>query len=214
MKRYTHILAFLLLTIISCKAQTIRTLGEPPVDLRDVPKPIYTKDINNIRAPYIGVWRGSINNKQLTIYLYKKDGVPVGYLGAKGEAFVDGIMGYYIYKENGITQINSKNRLLEPHVPNDQRYGPLFGITGDGMEMTSMRFVDYGIEIQNPDGSYSPKPAKADMVITNPDGNPLKMSFKLKNPVRGVIGGTYNLEFSIPTNMVLTKISNTPPPLD
>jgi len=202
-----------MIAVMGCKAQTIYPL-EGPYGNSDDPKPWYMKDINHVRDSFVGVWKGSQNNKELTVYLYKLDGVANGLYGPMGQQFQDGIMGYYVYKENGITLINSKNRLLEPHVPNNQSYGPIFGFTFDGIDMPSMRFVDYGIPMQNTDGSNDFKGADADMTIINPNGNPLQLSFKLKNPVRGVMEGAYNLEFSIPTNMVLTKISNNPPPLD
>jgi len=219
MKKY-YLIIILIFTSVSCKAQTVIALGDnQEYDFEASPKPVYRKDINNIRDAFVGIWRGTQNSKQLTLYLYKLDGMPVGLSGARGEFFKDAIMGYYVYKENNVTLINSKNWLLEPHVPNDRQYGPIFGFTNDGIQMNQMRFVDYGIEIQNPDGSYSPKPAKADMVFTNPEGNPLKMSFKLYQGgeiVRIIYEPIepYNHNFSIPTNMVLTKISNTPPPLD
>lgn len=216
---YTLILVLLL--SVSCKAQTILTLGDPPVSLRDLPKPVYTKDLNNIRDPFIGIWQGVSGNSELTIYLYKLDGVPVGILGAKGESFVDAIMGYYVYKENGVEIINSRNNLLNPQVPNNQRYGPIFGITGNGQEMKRMRFVDYGIQIQNPDGTYGDKSSNADIIITNHGSSTLQANFKIyqaseivrivdtENPVE-----PYNHNFSIPENLTLTKISDTPPPLE
>lgn len=216
-----YILTLILLLSISCKAQTILTLGDPPVSLRDLPKPVYTKDLNNIRNSFIGVWQGTSGNTELTIYLYKLDGVPVGILGAKGDSFVDAIMGYYVYEENGVEIINSRDNLLNPQIPNNQRYGPIFGITSNGIEMTNMRFIDYGIQIQNPDSTYRAKGANADIIIINSGSSTLQATFKVyqareivrivdtDNPIE-----PYNHNYSIPENLTLTKISDTPPPLD
>lgn len=219
-----NILTLLLITVftISCKAQTIIALDDTSdYDYNSTSKPILRKDINNIRDSFIGVWQGIEGTRELTVYLYKLDGVPVGLGGAKGEFFKDGIMGYYIYKENGVEILNCQDNLLNPHVANDQRYGPIFGFTNNGVEFTGMRFIDYGIQIQNPDGTYGAKGANADIIITNSGSSTLQATFKVyqareivrivdtDNPIE-----PYNHNYSIPENLTLTKISDTPPPLD
>ncbi|WP_299119224.1 DUF6705 family protein [uncultured Tenacibaculum sp.] len=208
---------FLLLTIsiisINCKAQTIYPLEGPYGTIED-PKPWHTKDINNIRNPFIGVWKAKQGTKEFTMYLYKLDKVPNGLYGPQGLQFKDGIMGYYIYKEKGIVKMNSKKWLLNPRVPNKKQYGPFFGFTKDGLTITNARFIDYGIKGKNSDGSISEgKRADAKLKITN-STQPLKMSLKLINRPMGIrSGGTFTLDFSIPTSLILTKISNIPPPL-
>ncbi|WP_299119219.1 DUF6705 family protein [uncultured Tenacibaculum sp.] len=214
---------FLLLTIsiisINCKAQTIYPLEGPYSTIEDPKPPIYTKDINNIRNSFIGVWKAKQGTKEFTMYLYKLDKVPNGLYGPQGLQFKDGIMGCYIYKENGIVKINSKKWLLNPHVPNKKQYGPFFGFTKDGLTITNARFIDYGIKGKNSDGSISEgKRADAELKITN-STQPLKMSLKLINNFEGIVIHTSgkiepdNYNFSIPTNLILTKISNIPPPL-
>lgn len=219
-----NILTLLLITVfaLSCKAQTIIALDDTSnYDYNSTSKPILRKDINNIRDSFIGVWQGVEGNRELTVYLYKLDGVPVGLGGARGEFFKDGIMGYYVYEENGVEIINCKDNLLNPLVTNNQSYGPIFGFTNDGTEMSRMRFVDYGIQIQNADGTYNAKRADADIIITNSGSSTLQANFKIyqANEIVRIVDTNnpiepYNHNYSIPENLTLTKISDTPPPLD
>lgn len=37
----------------------------------DVPSGTYKKDLNNVLDPYIGVWKGTLNGRQFTLYLDK-----------------------------------------------------------------------------------------------------------------------------------------------
>jgi len=200
-----------LLLTMSCKAQTILPLDGPATDIINLEKPIYSKDVNNVRSNFIGVWQHVSNHQELTMYFYKIDDMPVGILGNTGESFVDALFGYYIYKENGVVIIDSRNEAQINSTSSSVKNAPFNGITSDGIEIDLLFFIDYGIQIQNTDGSSGFKSAEASLIITNPNNPTLQASFNLENQPH--IMGPYNYNFSIPTSLVLTKISNTPPPL-
>jgi len=206
--KLSHISLAFLFVALSCKSQNIQALEGPYNHNIDQPRPIYVKDLNNIRAPFIGVWQGNDGNKELTIFLYELNDVPNGLYGSVEEQFKDGIMGYYIYKENNVEVLNTRQNLLDQNISNKQQYGPIFGFTSDGLKMTGMGFLDYGINILQEDGTQSDsKRGVSNIEIVNP----LEATFNLENQPH--IMGPYNYDFSIPTSLTLTKISDTPPPL-
>jgi len=73
MKKIT-ILFILLLFVLQSKAQNIVAV-EKAVDYWDagtgIPVGTYLKDINNLFAPYVGTWKGTINNKTYTFFITK-----------------------------------------------------------------------------------------------------------------------------------------------
>ncbi len=213
-KTMKHILLItaLLVFTLSCKAQTVITLGDNG-DFSTSEKPRFIKDLNNLRDNFYGVWQGSSGISELTLYIYKIDDIPIGLSGKMGKQFNDIIFGYYIYKENGVELINS---LTEAQNNNQQltvQYAPFYGPPKDGEKINSMFFKDYGVQIENEDGSFGAKSGKATFNITNLNsGNALEANFELKN--RAHIMKAYNYSFSMPTNFTLTKIANTPPPLN
>ena len=73
MKRIT-IIAVLLLFVLHCKAQNIVPV-EKAIDYKTagkgIPVDTYLKDVNNLFAPYIGTWKGTINNKTYTFFITK-----------------------------------------------------------------------------------------------------------------------------------------------
>jgi len=75
------------------------------------PDGIYFKDINGILDGYLGTWRWTEGNRELTLYLYKDEEVtftnPI-----RGTFQRDVIFGYYVYKEGGNILIDTKSTLL------------------------------------------------------------------------------------------------------
>ena len=73
MKKIT-IIAILLLSALQSKAQNIVPV-EKAIDYKTagkgIPAGTYLKDINNLFAPYIGTWKGTINNKTYTFFITK-----------------------------------------------------------------------------------------------------------------------------------------------
>lgn len=204
-----YILLFLITATLSCKSQTILPLGGSPVaNKQNLPKPIHIKDINNIRDTFYGVWQGFLGNSELTLYIYKIDDVPSQSLIT--EMFADELFGYYIYKENGVEIINSLSEAQSNNTPATTRLSPFYGISSE--EAIHLWFRDYGIQIQNQEGEFFTKKGNANITIIDSDDLQLQANFELRNQPN--ILGPYNYDFSIPQNMVLTKIASVPPPLD
>lgn len=208
-----NILILLIITSLSCKSQTILPLETTPTDIKNLPKPIYRKDINNIRDNFYGVWQGTISSSELTLYFYKIDDMPIGLFGALGESFVDAIFGYYVYKENGVEIINSRIQAQINNTSETVKRAPFSGTTSNGQDINSMFFIDYGISIPLPNGSSSNgKGCLVDLTIIDNDNIQIQANFELRNI--GEVLAPYNYDFSIPQNMVLTKIASVPPPLN
>lgn len=60
----------------------------------------YLKDVNNIYTPYVGTWKWSSGNKEMTLVLIKQ--TKHHYNERTFNYFEDRLVGYYIYKENGV----------------------------------------------------------------------------------------------------------------
>lgn len=70
----TTLIAMLLLFVLQSKAQNIVPV-EKEIDFQNthngIPAGTYIKDVNNLFAPYIGTWKGTINNKIYTFFITK-----------------------------------------------------------------------------------------------------------------------------------------------
>lgn len=68
------ILGFIVLSIISCKAQTIvpiERMGDY-IDAGDgIPDNTYLKDVNNLLDKYVGTWKGDYLGKNYTLFITK-----------------------------------------------------------------------------------------------------------------------------------------------
>ena len=139
-----------------------------------------------------------------------------------GETFwKDNIIGNYIYKVNGVEVINTTDYL--PSLLNIN-HTPFYGHTINGISTEEFitTITDYGKPYLNYDCELRHKKGKVTMEITNINsGNPLQAIFVINPELHSVKTGNANCNdpndssgFSLPTNMVLTKISDTPPPLD
>lgn len=65
------LLGILIITNISCKSQVLpleKLIDYVKVDQGAPDGTMYIKDVNNIRQNYLGVWKGSYNNKNYEIY--------------------------------------------------------------------------------------------------------------------------------------------------
>jgi len=200
-----------LLFSIGCKAQgTIIPLNHSG-SYPEATSPIYSKDINNIRNDFIGVWRGADGNRKLELYIYKKDRVQVGLKGADKEYFKDALFGYYIYKENDIEILNTRPAAEENNDVTKIDRAPIIGFTNDGRTFNFF-MKDFGIVIVNSDGRSFIKKGNATLNISNTDASPLQAEFIIDNSSYGIKGENYNYNFSIPRELNLTKISNILPP--
>ncbi|CAD7802162.1 hypothetical protein CHRY9390_00888 [Chryseobacterium aquaeductus] len=108
-------LIFILIFSISCKSQT------NIIDLKDrcnynpmnrTNGSLYKKDINNEYAPFIGVWKWISGNREMILTLIKQ--TKYHYMSGTDNYYADRLVGYYTYKENGLTIIDtSGDNLME-----------------------------------------------------------------------------------------------------
>ena len=99
----------ILLTISSCKAQSnvINITDWCNSQTNEADGSLYLKDINNLYAPYIGTWKWTQDNREFILTLIKQ--TKYHYNQGIDNYFEDRIVGYYIYKENGVELINTIN---------------------------------------------------------------------------------------------------------
>lgn len=132
---------FLLLFInmfLSCKSQTsvinfVDRCNYNSINTSD--GSTYLKDVNNIYTPYVGTWKWSSGNKEMTLVLIKQtkhhmNESPFNY-------YKDRLVGYYIYKENGIIIADTSGDNLQ----SDFEIAFSFGITCESTVNTAM-FMD------------------------------------------------------------------------
>lgn len=95
-------MACLLISIISCKSQTI--IQSSQNFYTDTPNGGYYKDANNLLDPYVGTWIYTNGTTSLTIKLRK---IINHY---NGKFYADLLVGEYQYIENGIEKLNTLNQ--------------------------------------------------------------------------------------------------------
>lgn len=106
----------------------------------------YFKDVNNLLDAYKGVWQWTDGSRELTFYLYIDEEVEM--MMFAGNHYRDIIYGYYVYKENGVTLIDTKQNLINS--PNHNRDVSRGGVGlkpyNDGYvhaTLPALFFVDY-----------------------------------------------------------------------
>lgn len=112
-KQYTQFLItmiFIVIFTIGCKAQT-NTINITEhcsnTTLSDTDGELYLKDINNLYTNYIGTWKWQEGNREFILTLIKQ--TKFHYNEGNDDYYEDRIVGYYIYKENGVELINTTN---------------------------------------------------------------------------------------------------------
>lgn len=214
MKNYILII-FTICFTLSCKSQTIVNLDG------SLGGNHYQKDLSNLRANFVGTWQYLNGNKEFILHVYKNNKVSQGDWWDQGEYWRDKIIGNYIYKENGIEVINTTQYM--PSLTN-KTYSPFQGFTRDGVstEEHLSTINDFGKPYLNYDCELSYKRGEASMEIINLGSSgslqatfkvlPIAHTVRISNPECNDTNDYTG--FSIPTEMTLTKISNTPPPLN
>ena len=107
MKKIIYIL--IIFISISCKAQN------NIIDLVDVCNHtlytnngnLYLKDVNNLYAPYVGTWNWTEGNREFVLTLIKQ--TKFHYNQGNDNYYEDRIVGYYVYKENGVVLASTAN---------------------------------------------------------------------------------------------------------
>jgi|GEM_PF-3241851 len=179
----------------------------------------YFKDVNGILDAYTGVWRWIDGNRELTFYLYKQEEATLRSLS--GLYLTDVIVGYYIYKENGVELINTRQDLIDTYDLYDGKM--MLDRGGIGMNPWTTGYVannaplfyfrDHAVMTCRY-GNYVPK-----------QGDPGYWRFE--NPTTARVGlftgGTHTSDCgelivhpNFPSNsgITITKIANVAPPLD
>lgn len=180
----------------------------------------YYKDVNGILDAYTGVWQWIDGNRELTFYLYKQEEATLRSLS--GFYSRDVIVGYYIYKENGVELINTRQELIDTYDLYDgkmmlDRGGIGMNPWTTGYEANSaplFYFSNYAVMICSYSGSnYIPK-----------QGNPGYWRFE--NPTTAGVGlytGGMHISscaeevivhpnFPSSDSITITKIANVAPP--
>jgi hypothetical protein len=100
-------LIIILIFSISCKSQTniIEIQNRCNVDYSDTDGNTYLKDISNIITPFVGVWKWTSGNREMILTLIKQ--TEYHYTSGTDNYYADRLVGYYTYKENGLTIIDT-----------------------------------------------------------------------------------------------------------
>lgn len=111
------IITLLISSLWSCKAQTnvINYTDWCNNQTDETNGSLYLKDINNLYLPFVGTWKWTQGNKEFTLTLIKQ----TSYHNTLGNSdyYEDRIVGYYVYKENGVEIINTSNDNLNDYLP-------------------------------------------------------------------------------------------------
>lgn len=208
--------------ISGCKPK-ILILGwneDIPASYKNKKAMVYRKDNVKLRNNFYGIWKGRKEGKELTMYFYKISDIPVGLKNLKIKRFVDAVYGYYTYKENDSILINSKEEAIKHNTSLFVQRCPFYGIPDNNKKIGLLFFIDYGIKIQNDDGSYGSKGAYANFEIDKAEMEKATFSIQerrngvmVRTKKKGVVPEPYNYSFSLPTEWELVKVADEPPPL-
>lgn len=147
-------LLFILISIIwSCKAQNtvidlVDRCNHNPLT-RDNGS-LYLKDVNNLYTPYIGTWKWTQDNREFVLTLIKQ--TKYHYNRGILNYYEDRIVGYYVYKENGVVLIDTSNDNLN----NESYMGVKFsldcysGLGGDIRDILKNKSYASSLEILSP----------------------------------------------------------------
>lgn len=108
------IIITLILTTLSCRAQTnvidiVNRCNHTPINRGN--GNLYLKDISDVYAPFIGTWKWSQGNKEMALTLIKQNKYHIHTYG-NNNYYEDRLVGYYLYKENGLTIIDTSSENL------------------------------------------------------------------------------------------------------
>jgi hypothetical protein len=185
-----------ILTIFSCKAQTISLTN---VDYNNVPDNAYVKDIDGKLAPYIGTWKWVDGNSEFTVVFVKKEMYDAS---GTGRFKQDKLLGGYKYIENGIEIVNTLNFTTE-FDPNDistfNNYANIITNIYNSFDGLSMNLSDV----------IKSKYCKGTLELIDPlvlNGNFVANTAQWKIWQRETFSETPSAQgFSIPTDIILTK---------
>ena len=185
MRKIIYIFIFLLLSICSTYGQSIEQRYSANLDF------------------YVGTWRytNTATNEEFTIKLRKS--VYTAYNISK-----DCVVGTYVYKKNGVVVLDNTSEYMNdrsvegvsiPIYATNARAAAA-AVNPNKLETT---ILDYGILRPS---SNVPKYGMGSITIIS-TGNPKKIQWVLKDPPGArIVGYSAPMGFSIPTDIILTKI--------
>lgn len=184
-------LIIVIFTGISCKSQNniINLVNRCNSYYDDTNGSVYLKDISNIMSPYIGTWKWTSGNREMVLTLIKQ--TKYHYNSGVDNFYSDRLVGYYVYKENGVVIINtSTDNLMKDYGLNVEFDLPC----GSGIESSFFRDIFRDI-------SY---------IVSLEMLSPTQMKFKgrmgegtYRRPRNGII--YYKSGTTFPLDMVFTK---------
>jgi hypothetical protein len=193
--RNIFFITVLFFTLFNCKAQTISMTTTNYVN---IPNGAYIKDIDGLFNPFIGTWKWTNGNSELTIIFIKKEMYNASGLN---DYYMDKIMGGYRYIENGILIVNTLNFNTE-FTLNDtstyENYAPILGSIYNPFNELSIKISD----------KIKGKGCDAELILINSGSGTITAQWKMRDREHWNINGQNPLPqgFSIPVNVILTKI--------
>ncbi|CAD7802176.1 hypothetical protein CHRY9390_00890 [Chryseobacterium aquaeductus] len=182
-------LIIILIFSISCKSQTniIEIQNRCNVDYSDTDGNTYLKDISNIITPFVGVWKWASGNREMTLTLIKQTNYHI--TSGIFNFYEDRLVGYYVYKENGVTIVDTSGDNLSQYYVR-----VLFGINCNG-SVSSDVFKDVA-----KDKNFSVKLEKLSSTQMKFTGKVFEGTYQIgRTPTTVYLGSTFPLE------MVFTK---------
>jgi len=198
MKKIVYVLA---LITIACKAQSpvISMVDYENNNKLELTENCYLKDVGNKFAPFVGTWKWTQGNTELTIVIEKLEMVYDPHLNI----YSDELVGKYRYVENGIEITNTLNYTVTVNTMWNGAYVPFYD-TGYYSD-TEIRFSFNDYE-KDKRGNAKMKLIN---VFNNPDGSisANQVQWNLLEKERTIINGqpTTQPGFSVPTDVILTK---------
>lgn len=131
------LLTMVICTMLAFRAQTtiIDLVDSSNHQLNRDDGSLYLKDINDLMIPFIGTWKWTDGNREFILTLIKQT---QHHYNSPFDYYKDRIVGYYIYKENGIIIADtSSDDLNEDFTPRVH-----FSLDSEG-KICSFQFKDY-----------------------------------------------------------------------
>ena len=195
------ILSFFLFSVIACQAQSpiISMVDYENKNNLELTENYYLKDVESKFAPFVGTWKWTQSNSELTIIIEKLEMVYDPHLNI----YSDELVGKYKYVENGNEIINTLNYIVTVNTMWNGAYVPFYDTGYYSNTEIRFSFNDYEKEKR---GNAKMKLIN---VLNNPDGSIIvnQAKWSLWEEERLIINGQPVIQpgFSIPTEVTLTK---------
>ena len=179
MKTFVTILSLIILSTYSCKAQRVVDVSNAQNWLSGTSLSSYLKDTQNRFDEVIGTWKWEQGNSSFEIEFIK-----ITKHQLNNKLSTDLALGRYKYIENGVTVVDLLNTPINP----DDFWADLI----------YMNENEYHLILED---TISQKTEEGTFILSN---NDTTATFVLKN-TRGMKLSATNLDFSLPTELILTK---------